>query len=202
MTTPQLQMRRAELRLESRGGARRLVGYAARYGVVADIGPFRERIAPGAFAESLSKIGGEGGDIVGLVDHDPTRVLGRTRSKTLRLDDDDKGLAFEIAVPDTSAGRDALALAERGDLGGASIGFFVERESRAQDDKGEIRVVEKARLLEISIVSSWPAYAETTVEARVGHLGTTNRPRGSPMPASPSPRLDALRRYLETVGGR
>ncbi|MFZ5617555.1 MAG: HK97 family phage prohead protease, partial [Pseudomonadota bacterium] len=118
MTTPKLELRRAELRLESRGNARRLVGYAARYGVVADIGNFRERIAAGAFAKSVE----EGEDILALLDHDPSRVLGRTRSKTLTLDDDDKGLAFEIAVPDTSAGRDALTLAERGDLGGASIG--------------------------------------------------------------------------------
>lgn len=194
MTTPNFETRRAELRLESRGGARRLIGYAARYGVVADIGSFRERISSGAFATSI----GEGGDILALLDHDPSRVLGRTRSKTLRLEDDDKGLAFEIAVPDTSAGRDALALAERGDLGGASIGFFVEDEER----DGDVRVVKRARLLEISVVSAWPAYAETSVEARVGHLGTTNRPRGSPMPASPSPRLDALRRYLETIEGR
>lgn len=192
MTTPRLELRRAELRLESRGGARRLVGYAARYGVVADIGAFRERIAAGAFAKSV----GEGGDILALLDHDPSCVLGRTRSKTLRLEDDDKGLAFEIAVPDTSAGRDALTLAERGDLGGASIGFFVEEEAR----DGEIRVVKRAQLLEISVVSAWPAYAETSVEARRGF--STDRPRGNLRPASPTPRLDALRRYLETLGSR
>ena len=180
-----IEKRRADLRLESRGSARRLVGYAARYGAVADIGPFRERLSPCAFAESI----GEGGDILALLDHDPSRVLGRTRSKTLTLADDEKGLAFEIAVPDTSAGRDALALAERGDLGGASIGFIVEKESRARDDAGEIRVVEKARLLEISIVSSWPAYAETTVEAR-GRLASKS---------VRTPRLDAMRRFLETV---
>jgi len=69
------------IRAETRGSTRRLVGYAARYGVVADIGHFRERIAPDAFAASI----GEGGDILALLDHDPTRVLGRTRSKTLQL---------------------------------------------------------------------------------------------------------------------
>lgn len=197
MTTPQLQTRRAELRLESRGNARRLVGYAALYGVVADIGPFRERIASGAFAKSLSNLGGEGGDILALLDHDPSRVLGRTRSKTLALEDDKKGLAFEIAVPETSAGRDALALAERGDLGGASIGFFVEEEAR----DGDVRVVKRAKLLEISVVSAWPAYAETSVEARRRvFLDPGRLAGGSAIAGAASPRLDALRRYLETVG--
>lgn len=196
----ELQMRRAELRLESRGSARKLIGYAARYGVVADIGPFRERISANAFAGSI----GEGADILALLDHDPSHVLGRTRSKTLRLDDDDKGLAFEIAVPDTTAGRDALALAERGDLGGASIGFFVEEEERAHDEKwGDVRIVKRAQLIEISVVSAWPAYAETSVEARRGaFLDPGRHAGGSATAGAVSPRLDALRRYLQTIGGR
>lgn len=171
----------AEIRTETRAGGRRLIGYAARYGVVADIGPFRERIAPHAFAESIEECGTA--DILALLDHSPEKVLGRTRSATLTLSNDSRGLAFDIAVPDTSAGRDALALAERGDLGGASIGFIVQNESR----DGDVRIVERARLLEISIVSAWPAYAETSVEAR--RRGATFR----------TPRLDTLRRYLDTV---
>lgn len=176
------------IRAETRGQARRLVGYAARYGVVADIGPFRERIAKGAFAGSIVD-----SDVLALLDHDPTRVLGRTRSKTLALHDDETGLGFDIAAPDTSAGRDALALAERGDLGGASIGFLVEKESR----DGEVRVVEKAQLLEISVVSAWPAYAETSVEARRGFSFPSNSRFSSNRPITP--RLDALKRFLETV---
>ena len=177
----------AGIRAETRGPGRRLVGYAARYGVVADIGPFRERIAPNAFAESI----GEGEDVLAFLDHDPTRVLGRTRSKTLKLSDDETGLAFDIAVPETSAGRDALALAERGDLGGASIGFVVQQESK----DGEVRVVEKAQLFEISVVSAWPAHAETSVEARRGFAP----PHGRFLHNTPAtPRLNALRRFLET----
>lgn len=177
------------VRAETRGRGRRLVGYAARYGVATDIGPFRERISFAAFAASI----GESEDILALLDHDATRVLGRTRSKTLTLHDDDQGLGFDIAVPDTTAGRDALALAERGDLGGASIGFIVEKES--QD--GDVRVVERAKLFEISIVSAWPAYAETSVEARRGF--SLPNAHGRPFRDCPAtPRLDALKRYLET----
>lgn len=189
--TARLETRRAELRLEQKSGGRRLIGYAARYGVVADIGRFRERIAPDAFAGSIE----EGEDVLALLDHDPTKVLARTKSGTLRLADDDKGLAFEISVPDTTAGRDALALAERGDLGGASIGFIVEDEGREQD----VRIVRRARLLEISVVSAWPAYAETSVEARRRGVLSADHPCGGLDTASRTPRLDALRRYLETI---
>jgi Escherichia/Staphylococcus phage prohead protease len=175
----------AEILPDTRASARRLIGFAARYDSVADIGPFRERIGRNAFAESIK----EGADILALLDHDPTRVLGRTRTKTLQLSDEPQGLAFDIEVPNTGAGRDALALAMRGDLGGCSVGFVVEKES--QD--GDVRVVERAKLLEISIVSAWPAYAETSVEAR--RKGQDRFSDG----ACPTPRLNALRRYLETV---
>jgi hypothetical protein len=181
----------AEISTETRGQSRRLIGYAARYGAVADIGGrFREKIAPGAFAGSLRTGSGESEDIVALLDHDPSRILGRTRSKTLTLADEEDGLYFDIAVPETTAGRDALALAERGDLGGASIGFIVEEEAREKD----VRIVKRARLLEISIVSSWPAYGGTTVEARERRLAQ-GRLQGHPS----RPRLDALRNYLETL---
>lgn len=176
----------AELRAEARSGVRRLVGYAARYGVIADLGIFRERFSAGAFAESV----GEGGatDIVALLDHDPAKVLGRTRTRTLALSDDAQGLAFDIAVPDTTAGRDALALAERGDLGGASIGFIVQDEAT----ENGVRVVRRARLVEISVVSAWPAYAETSVEAR-------RRAISAVAPAGRTPRRDRLGRFLETL---
>jgi hypothetical protein len=167
--------------------------------VVTDIGPFRERIAPMAFARSLSGLGGEGAaDVLALLDHNPEKVLGRTKAGTLRLADSATALNFEVDAPDTTAGRDAMALAMRGDLGGASIGFIVEEERVETDDAGDVRVIVRAELLEISVVSAWPAYAETSVEARRTQ-GPGLRPRGGRFPASPTPRLDALKRYLETV---
>lgn len=183
--TATIEKRRGELRADASGRPRRLIGFAARYGAVADIGAFRERISPGAFAGSIEE---GGSDILALLDHDPGKVLGRTRSNTLRLDNRSDGLAFEINVPDTTAGRDALVLAIRGDIGGASIGFIVEDEARERDSAGDVRVIRRARLLEISIVSSWPAYAGTEVEAR-GRVASPER----------TPRLDALQRYLATV---
>lgn len=145
--------------LEIRTKGRSLEGYAATFGTVASIGGrFDEQIAPGAFATSLRSKP----DILALVDHDPGRVLARTRSGTLRLSEDSRGLAFSLDLPDTAAGRDVLALAERGDLGGMSFGFTVKDEHRV-GDRRELRSVD---LHEISVVSAWPAYEGTSVQAR------------------------------------
>lgn len=98
---------------EVRASGRKLTGYVARFDSEARIGSFTEVIRRGAFRASLDS----GADILALADHDPTRVLGRTKTGTLELREDDNGLAFSLALPDTQVGRDLAALAERGDLG-------------------------------------------------------------------------------------
>ena len=147
-----------------RTSGRRLEGYAATFANTADIGAFRERIARGAFRDALS------GDVLALLDHDAGKVLGRTRTGTLELREDDKGLAFKLDVPDTAAGRDVLALAARGDLGGMSFGFMVPEGGESWD--GDTRTLNRIDLREISIVSAWPAYEGTEIALRnrqVGH---------------------------------
>ena len=144
---------------ELRAKGRRLEGHAALFGTVAQIGGgMDETIAPGAFANSLKTRR----DILALVDHDPTRVLARTRSGTLRLAEDSQGLAFDLDLPDTQAARDVLSLAERGDLGGMSFGFTATRD----DVLGNTRTLHAVELFEISVVAAWPAYDGTTVQAR------------------------------------
>lgn len=159
-----MKQERRALAVEMRTKGRRLTGYAATFNTETHIADaWRESIAPGAFAASLAS----GRDVLALVDHDATRVLGRTRSGSLRLSEDSRGLAFEVDLPDTQAGRDVLALAERGDLGGMSFGFIARDEHRDGDCR-ELRAVD---LLEISVVSAWPAYPETLVQARWQHVG-------------------------------
>ena len=158
---------------EIRAEGRRLTGYAATFGTEARIGTFTETITRGAFADTLRA----GGDVLALVDHDPTRLLARTRTGTLRLAEDDTGLRFELDVPDTNLGRDVLAMAERGDLGGMSFAFTPTDESW-QGRKRELRAV---NLHEVSVVHAWPAYDGTSVDARTG-----------------TPNLNRARRYLET----
>jgi len=144
---------------ELRAKGRRLEGYAALFGTEAQIGGgMVETIAPGAFANTLT----ERADILALVDHDPARVLARTKSGTLRLSEDTRGLAFDLDVPDTQAGRDLLALAERGDLAGMSFGFTARDES-LDGNRRELRAVD---LFEVSVVAAFPAYDGTVINAR------------------------------------
>ncbi len=153
---------------ELRTKGRRLEGYAALFGTEARIGSdLIETIAPGAFATTLR----DRPDILALVDHDPTRVLARTRSGSLRLSEDTRGLSFDLDVPDTQAGRDVLALAERGDLGGMSFGFAA-RDERMDGDRRELRSVE---LFEISVVAAFPAYEGTVINARSKNGGFPTR---------------------------
>jgi hypothetical protein len=143
-----------------RAAGRRLSGYAAVFGTPAKIGGFTESIRAGAFAASLAA----GGDILALVDHDPTRLLARTGSGTLRLAEDSRGLTFDLDVPPTQLGNDILALAERRDIGGMSFGFRATDEAWPTHDRRELRAVQ---LLEISVVQSFPAYSQTSVSARM-----------------------------------
>lgn len=161
--------------LELRARDRKLEGYAARFNSETRIADFTEVIRAGAFADSLRS----GRDILALVDHDATRVLARTRSQTLKLSEDSKGLQFELSVPDTTAGRDVLELAQRNDLGGMSFGFLVPKGGDIwTGNRRELRTVD---LREISVVSAWPAYDSTEVAAR-----------------SRTPLLNLAARYLET----
>ncbi|MEO1192391.1 MAG: HK97 family phage prohead protease [Pseudomonadota bacterium] len=139
---------------------RGLSGYAALFGAEARLGVVTETVAPGAFGRALAG----GRDIVALVDHDPTRLLARQRSGTLRLREDTQGLAFDLDLPDTQAGRDILALAARGDLGGMSFGFTIPEGGERWD--GNHRTLLQVDLVEISVVSAWPAYDSTVVKPR------------------------------------
>lgn len=137
---------------------RTLTGYAATYGVETRIGEYRERIKHGAFARTLS----EGRDILALADHDQHKVLGRTSSGSLVLRDDGHGLHFSLTLPDTTAGRDVAALAQRGDLGGASFGFI----ARDETWHGDLRELADVELHEISMISGWPAYRCNQISIR------------------------------------
>lgn len=150
-----------------RAAGRRLEGYAAVFNSPARIGgAFTESITPGAFRASLAV---PGRDVLALCDHNPEKLLARTRSGTLRVGEDSRGLAFSLDVPDTTLGRDVLTMVERGDISACSFGFRVPPGGDAWParDRRELRAVE---LLELSLVVS-PAYDSTTVAARARQLG-------------------------------
>lgn len=157
-----MEIERRAAAVEIRAAGRKLEGLAAVYGVETRIGNFVEVIAPGAFADTLAS----GADVLALVDHDAGRLLARTRSGTLRLADEARGLAFSLDVPDTTLGRDVLALAERGDLGGMSFAFRVRPPDGERWQGRQRRELRSVDLAEISIVQAHPAYDGTTIAAR------------------------------------
>lgn len=145
-------------------GERRLSGYAALYGVEATIGGFfREVIEPGAFRAALARKD----DVRALFNHDPNLILGRTAAGTVTLSEDERGLRYDIDLPDTQFGRDLWTLVGRGDVSQSSFAFSVDTEDWPTVRSGELplRVVRDLTLYDVSAVT-YPAYSETTVAAR------------------------------------
>lgn len=163
-TTTEPEKRSLVLPVEQRAsedGKTTVVGYAAVFGDVANIGDyFREVLARGAFTQTLKTA-----DVRAYFDHDRGRVLGRSTSGTLRLKEDAKGLAIEIDLPDTSDGRDVRTLIDRGDVSGMSIGMVVTRQEWDETGEVPLRTIHEADLLEVSIVSE-PAYGGTSIALR------------------------------------
>lgn len=138
-----------------------LAGYASVFNRDSvDLGGFIERVAPGAFAQAIRE-----GDVCALWSHENESVLGRMSAGTLRLREDEIGLAFEIDLPDTSCGRDAAVTIKRGDVRAMSFGFCAEEESWTFDAEPAIRTLQRVSLYEISPVA-FPAYVDSTVALR------------------------------------
>lgn len=121
-----------------------------------------EEIAPGAFDNTLS------GDIKALINHNHELVLGRTKSNTLELKTDSRGLYGVIKINENDT--DAVNLYERvkrGDVDQCSFGFRVVKEEEEFRDDGSIKwTVTEADLKEVSVVT-FPAYEDTSVQARM-----------------------------------
>jgi len=122
--------------------------------------PFTERVAPGAFDRSLA------GNVSLLIGHDRRELLANTRSGLLQLRSDERGLAYEVELPDTQKARDVRALVESGVLTEMSFGFYV----RSDSWKGTDRTLLDVDLREVSIVENG-AYPQTTAEARTHQPG-------------------------------
>ena len=131
-------------------------GYASVFNSKTSIGDyFEEVIAPGAFARSLAE-----NDVRALFNHNWDKVLGRTKSGTLRLMEDERGLKFEVELPNTTAARDLVESMERKDIDQCSFGFIATEEKWDYSVEPALRTVIEADLFEISVVSI-PAYDDT-----------------------------------------
>lgn len=112
----------------------------------------KEVIMPGAFARAIAET-----DVRCLFDHDWSKVLGRQKSGTLRLTEDDRGLKFEVDLPNTSIARDLTESMSRGDINQCSFGFIPTKEDWDYNTDPILRTIEEVELYEVSIVTL-PAY--------------------------------------------
>lgn len=137
-------------------------GHAAVFNSLSEnLGGFREQIQEGAFDDVLQD------DVRALFNHDPNMVLGRSKSGTLRISQDDKGLSYEVDIPDTSVGRDLTISMGRGDIDQSSFAFVVDEDDWQEDEEGRVirTIVKVSRLYDVSPVT-YPAYPDATVGLR------------------------------------
>lgn len=160
-------MSAAEVRVEEVDGQEYLVGHAAVFNSWSeDLGGFRERIAPKAFADVLA---GEL-NVVFVPDHryEVEKLLGRTASGTLKLAEDDVGLAFRAPIPDTQTGRNVKAVVKRGDADGMSFAFYLREDDGGLDrwweEDGQVNreILRVSELVDIAVVTH-PAYPAASV---------------------------------------
>jgi len=154
-----------------------IIGYAAVFYRADDPGTeYRlyqdafERVLPGAFDAALRE-----GDVVrGLTNHEDNWLLGRSDLGTVRLSIDRVGLRYEIDPPDTQAGRDTVALLQRGDLDGSSFGFRIYGGKRGKaawieeirdGRQVSVREIQECELVDVGPVT-YPAYLSASAGVR------------------------------------
>jgi len=157
--SPETRVSDADFEIRADGDKLTFSGYAAVFNSDSEPLPFTERIAPGAFKRTLQARN----DVKLLWNHDSGEVLASTRSGTMRLYEDSKGLRVEADLAPTTRGKDLSILMQRGDVNKMSFGFNVQSDSWSPD--GNIRTLESVRLIEVSVVT-FPAYTSSVAQVR------------------------------------
>lgn len=129
-----------------------------------DMGGYRETFAPRCFGNYKTA------DLRVLFNHDPDYVLGRTLATTAVFWEKPDGLYFECDPPDSQWASDLIVSIDRRDITEADIGFHVLQQRTETRDGARVRVVERAQLIEASVVS-FPIYDSTSAKVqRPGEL--------------------------------
>ena len=139
-------------------------GYAVVFDSWTDISSWgeiwKECIRKGAFTQSLKE-----NNILALYNHDFNNVLAR-KDVNMKLVEDDKGLYFEIELPDTTQGNDLYELIDKGIVNQCSFSGYVRKNLWSEDDGGNVlREILEIDLIEITITPI-PAYEVTEAEVK------------------------------------
>lgn len=101
-----------------------------------------------------------------LYNHDLNKIPLAKTPKTMQLIKDSAGLKMVAHLPDTEEAKSVYTAVKRGDLSGMSFAFKVPKGGDKCDPKTNTREILKIeKVYEISIVP-FPAYPQTSVEAR------------------------------------
>jgi HK97 family phage prohead protease len=152
-----------DVREMQEGEGTTLYGYAAVFDSPSEPMPFVEYVKRGAFAKTLER----GADVRLLIDHEGV-PLARTKSGTLRLHEDERGLAVAADLdPNNPDAMRVMSALKRGDLSQMSFAFRTIKD-RFSDD-GMVRELDEVDLFDVSVVT-FPAYERTVAEIRSRQL--------------------------------
>lgn len=163
-----LQVPELQIRAMEEEGKRYFTGYAAVFNsksrLLAERGKvFYEILENTAFDDVLER--GDM-DVVLTFNHKRDMIMGRTKSGTLTLGKDEKGLYFRSEVPNTTLGNDTWEMVQRGDYPDCSFVFTVGKNRWEKDPDGTpLHIVERVSgLYDVAIVVDG-AYESTVVGA-------------------------------------
>jgi len=122
---------------------------------------FVEQISPKTFQRALEK----NDDILCLLNHEPSRVLGSTKQGNMEIFEDNIGLRAICKITDS----EVIEKAKNGKLRGWSFGFEALKEHEEPLANGlKRRFVDEMNLAEVSIIDEHkiPCYVGTSIELR------------------------------------
>jgi len=114
-----------------------------------------EIVGKTAFKKTLK----DGANVFALINHDGNKILGSTKSGTLKLEHTDEGLRCTVEVPDTTYGNDLYNIMERGDVKTMSFGF--QHVQYTNDLADNTVTIKECFLREVSFGVYRPAYPTT-----------------------------------------
>lgn len=126
-------------------------------------GMFKEKFRKGAFRSFLAN----NPDVFALREHNPQHILGRTKSGTLTLTENDEGVFASVSVPNCSYANDLVESIRRQDIQGMSFYFqsVSDTEKWGREDGIRTREIQEATLTEVTFTAC-PFYTGTTAHVR------------------------------------
>ncbi len=133
----------------------------------------------GTYIEIIKRGALDGADLSDarlLYNHDLSKVpLART-PKTMQFTQDPAGLKIVATLPGTEEARSVYTAVQRGDLSGMSFAFKVPVGGDSYDRTTNTRTIHKIeKVYEVSVVP-FPAYPQTSIEARTAMQTAVNDP--------------------------